>query len=392
MDVDDEPYGSSKSCLTILNYLSEINAQNVSFCSLNKKGVLYAHCKKMGMSCGYINSKWKDIVEPENSPVISYLKIIKIIKFFIEKLYSLFYFIFFIFKNKPDVIYINTSVSSWPALCGMLCRKRVVLHMRESGENLIKKGKLRLFKFDVFSCRRLIFKICVGKFIAVSKHTKKFLKKTLGDVDITVLYNHIAYNDFHQYQPSQNSIKEDIGLDGNKKIVSCITRIDKLKGIDDLIEIALRCQETMPNICFLVIGGPTTSKFFIDEIHPQFESMKNILHIPFQSDVRNFYAISDIILNPSKAEAFGRTNIEAMAMGKCVIARAVDAIPEIITSGQNGFLFPKDDISKIPSLIKDLLENEKLRTQIGVNAQKTVSERFSSEVCIEKLYDFLSKA
>jgi len=380
MDVDDELYGSTKSCQTIITYLDEKCTGELSYFSLNKKGLLYKNAYNLGIPVGYFNSKWKYKTN----------KTIKVFAFFTEKLRCLIRLILFIINNKSELIYINTSVSSLPALCGFLCRKNVILHMRESGENLIKKGKLRLLNKDVFSFRRFIFRKCVGKFLAVSKHTKNFLLTTLGDVDVEVLYNHIEYDHYNKYKANFKTITKELKINSDQKIVACITRIDRLKGIDDLIRIATVCDELIPEVCFLIIGGPINSAFFINEIEPQFKALKNIKHLPFKNDIRNYFAIADVVLNPSKAEAFGRTNIEAMAMSKCVIAREIDAVPEIIEDGHNGFLFPEDDIDNVPLLIKNLLSNHNLREKIGKNATLTVAEKFSSSASIKNLYKALN--
>jgi glycosyltransferase involved in cell wall biosynthesis len=63
----------------------------------------------------------------------------------------------------------------------------------------------------------------------------------------------------------------------------------------------------------------------------------------FVDDVFSVYATSDIALMCSRSEAFGRVVVEAMAMGCPVIGTRAGGVPDIITHGENGFLYQSGD-------------------------------------------------
>src|SRR5205807_10312646 len=66
-------------------------------------------------------------------------------------------------------------------------------------------------------------------------------------------------------------------------------------------------------------------------------------------------AAAAIAVVPSRAEAFGLVNIEAMAVATPVVATRVGGIPEIIRDGVDGFLVPPGDPPAIAARLRQLL-------------------------------------
>lgn len=77
--------------------------------------------------------------------------------------------------------------------------------------------------------------------------------------------------------------------------------------------------------------------------------------------------------------------LEAMAMGKPILATSVGGIPELIDSGKNGLLV-EPDADKVSEAIKTLLNDEKLRIMLGHNAYID-SKNHTWEKCANKFID-----
>lgn len=87
---------------------------------------------------------------------------------------------------------------------------------------------------------------------------------------------------------------------------------------------------------------------------------------------------ADIFVFPSKSEAFGLALTEAMAAGLPAIGfKSCPAVNEIIINGYNGFLC-EDGVDDFADKMKILLQDEKLRKQMGENARKSM-DRFAPE-------------
>ena len=87
---------------------------------------------------------------------------------------------------------------------------------------------------------------------------------------------------------------------------------------------------------------------------------------------------ADIFVFPSKSEAFGLALTEAMAAGLPAIGfKSCPAVNEIIINGYNGFLC-EDGVDDFADKMKILMQDEKLRKQMGENARKSM-DRFAPE-------------
>lgn len=102
--------------------------------------------------------------------------------------------------------------------------------------------------------------------------------------------------------------------------------------------------------------------------------------------------LKDLIRNatctifPSEClETFGLVAIESLAVGTPVIASKIGAIPEVISHGVNGFLFPPGDSESLASLCKEIASNPEAANTLGRTGHKIVKENFSPTSHLEKL-------
>jgi len=87
-------------------------------------------------------------------------------------------------------------------------------------------------------------------------------------------------------------------------------------------------------------------------------------HIP-DDDVSALYQLSDVYVMPSDVELQSISTIEAMAAGLPVIAANALALPDLVQDGENGFLFTPGDEKELATKLTRMLEDEKLREQMG---------------------------
>ncbi len=97
-------------------------------------------------------------------------------------------------------------------------------------------------------------------------------------------------------------------------------------------------------------------------------------------DMPAFYRACDAVCIPSRAEPFGRTVIEAFAVGAPVVASAVGGILEIVEDGETGLLAPYGDIATLATQLGRLLEDASLRDRLRVRARDDAYANYRSEV------------
>jgi glycosyltransferase involved in cell wall biosynthesis len=97
------------------------------------------------------------------------------------------------------------------------------------------------------------------------------------------------------------------------------------------------------------------------------------------SDIQNIYKLADIVYNLStKPEPFGRVAIEAMSIGRCVVAANHGGLKEIISHKINGVLFEHNNVDSLISELNNIMHNPDYILKYGLNGKITFDENFYS--------------
>jgi N-acetyl-alpha-D-glucosaminyl L-malate synthase BshA len=101
-----------------------------------------------------------------------------------------------------------------------------------------------------------------------------------------------------------------------------------------------------------------------------------------QPRIVDYLSASDVLLLPSEQESFGLAALEAMACEVPVIASHVGGLPEVVTDGETGYLSPVGDIEKMATDAARLLNDDKLRKEMGQRARDSAITRYRTDVVI----------
>jgi hypothetical protein len=108
-------------------------------------------------------------------------------------------------------------------------------------------------------------------------------------------------------------------------------------------------------------------------------------------DVPAFMRVADFFSLPSYTEAFGIVYLEAMMQSKPVIGCRGQGCEDIIENGVDGFLVPPHDERLLEDKMLELIQNKKLRENMGKKAQRKVLQYFTWDVCTTKLeYSYIT--
>lgn len=169
-------------------------------------------------------------------------------------------------------------------------------------------------------------------------------------------------------------------------LVGVVTRITPEKGIHILVkamsELKKSYLEGGVDIKLLIVGGP-----YFQKDYEYLESLKqevvelgvedSVIFTGFLPDTRVVTTLLDIVLVPSIIpEACPRTIIEAMAVGRPVIATPLGGSKELVTP-ETGILVPPEDPKAFASAIKTLAKDNNKLTEMGESARQRAEELFS---------------
>jgi len=203
--------------------------------------------------------------------------------------------------------------------------------------------------------------------------------------------------DYTYFDPNRPEIKRQ-ALQIRRKfkieksfVVGFVGRLVPAKGLTYLIKAVGQLQSKYPGIVLLVVGAGSE--------RAKLETMTRGLKVKtifagWQAESAPYYAAMDIFVLPSLFEGLPNVVLEAMSMEKPIVATNVGGNADLISSGTNGFLVPKQDHLQIAFALEKLIQDGNLRKRMGVVSRQKIMKSFSWNVIvpkIEKVYCTIAK-
>ena len=297
--------------------------------------------------------------------------------------YTLFHFskaltqlAFAISREQPDLLHANTNFTSeYAGILSKLTGVPAVGHIRDL-EPLGRMGS---------------WAICHNtKVIAISEAVKRYLiGERVPEQQIVRIYDGV---DLHQYQPQANIppfLKGGRGDFENFVRVGIIGQIGSRKGHLAFLEAARMIIPTHPEARFWIVGKePAQSKErYTEQLFQYVQEHHLEQHVKFwgfRADIPEILAQLDILVLPSLQEPFGKIVIEAMAMGKPVVASNVGGVPEIVGDGKTGLLVPPGSADALRQALAQLLPDREKRENMGRAGRQRVEQMFTLEQNVQE--------
>jgi len=279
-------------------------------------------------------------------------------------------------KNRFDLIVTNTiKAHFYGSLAGWLCSIPILWRFHD----LLSAPD---FSPGVIKAVHFFGKRFPKKILAVSHITKDHLvKHGLNQDKIEVIFSGIDDELFKVRNGSKN-IREELNLEGQVKLVGCIGRIIPQKGQKSFLLAIPGVIQNYPETFFLIVGDlflkEETYKKELLEIIKKNGIGRSVKFTGFREDVGDVIRSLDIVVFPSIApESFGLSILEAMALGKPVIATRVGGVCEMIEDGIDGILIEPNHPDQIADRIIRLFSHQDMYDRIGQRAKETANKKFS---------------
>jgi glycosyltransferase involved in cell wall biosynthesis len=117
---------------------------------------------------------------------------------------------------------------------------------------------------------------------------------------------------------------------------------------------------------------------------------ENVTFLGFVRDHAAFFGALNVFLMPSRSEAWGLAALEAMAHGVPVIASNVGGLPEIVESGNGGWLVPAGDPAALARAIMEAASSPYRLHEQGQRARQR-AKRFSVDRMVEQTEAFYGR-
>jgi N-acetyl-alpha-D-glucosaminyl L-malate synthase BshA len=162
-----------------------------------------------------------------------------------------------------------------------------------------------------------------------------------------------------------------------EKILVHVSNYRPVKRVLDVVEIFERVHREVPVRLLLVGDGPDRGK--VERRCRDCDICDQITFLGNLSMVEDVLAGADLFLLPSETESFGLAALEALSCEVPVVATAVGGLPEVVLSGENGYLLPVGDVEAMGEACLSLLRDDGQRRRFGANGRRWAVEKFSEE-------------
>ena len=209
---------------------------------------------------------------------------------------------------------------------------------------------------------------------------------------VVVIHNGVDPSQFQPGRSRRQAVLDEFSLSKSVRIVGMVGLLDPWKGPQVLLEAATRIAPIYPNVIFMVVGAESTQARllgFREQLILRASEAglsDRLILTGYRANIPAFLEAFDVFVHCTVVpDPFPTTVIEAMAMGKPIVASAAGGVLEQVQNGVHGLLVRPGDAEAIAKSICVLLNDPSLATSLGANARKRAIQMFSWEVSIQRL-------
>jgi glycosyltransferase involved in cell wall biosynthesis len=272
-----------------------------------------------------------------------------------------------------DILHSHTSHAHTLAFLGSLGKgaRRLVT----------RRVDFSIFRHSFLHLSGLKYRFMAHHYIAISHKIKEVMVKDgIPPERIFVVHSGIDPARF------ESSVKDhligEFNLKDGEHVVVNVAHLAGHKGQKYLVQAIPMVLDRMPNVRFFIVGG--------GELLGELQALANSLGLNealiftgFRHDVGAFYEIADVVVTSSVQEGLGTAVLDALALGKPVVATNSGGIPEIVQDDQTGRLVPPADPAALAGGIIELLTNRKQAKRMATKGQMIVRKMFSVEAMVD---------
>ena len=225
------------------------------------------------------------------------------------------------------------------------------------------------------------------KVIAVSRTIGEHIQAAYGveKERIVVIHRGVDIDEFDPGKVREGRIAKlrsawDIRADAGP-VILLPARVTRLKGHDVLFSaLGMLRDQDWQAVC---VGTIDESSHHVMALRKQLRELGlsgRIRLVDHCQDMAAALQLADIVVSASREpESFGRTVVEAQAMGRPVIATAHGGSMETVEHGETGLLVPPGDAASMAAALKILLADSSLRQHLGMAGREQVLKNFTVE-------------
>lgn len=170
-----------------------------------------------------------------------------------------------------------------------------------------------------------------------------------------------------------------------------IGRLLEAKGIREYVKAALAFKQKFPAVKFQLLGVPETGPGSISLA--EIESYGSTVEYLGQTrDVRPYIANSHVVVLPSWREGLPTALMEAMSMGRPIVATNVPGCREVLKPGHNGFFSEPGNVPSLTQAMQNFLEHPELIYTMGQAGRHRAEQEFDARIVAKTILNDMARS
>lgn len=285
-------------------------------------------------------------------------------------------------KNKIQILHTHGGIAGlygrWAA---RRCRTPVIVHTLHGIHYLHYRNPLlrRLYILQ----ERILSRFSDGLILVSQADLSRARKHRLAPEDkMFIIPNGIDLK-LEKDADDRQRKRREFGSEPDQPVIGTVGRLHRQKGIFYLVKAAGQVFSAFPGAKIVVVGeGPLGPKLRKMTLRAGLEG--RLLFLGARKDAASLIPLFDVFVLPSLWEGLPFVLVEAAALGKPIIATAVDGITEIIEDGKTGVLVPSKDPQALADAIISLLRDKDRARRLAERARAVIPPRFPLRRMVEQ--------
>ncbi|WP_448621626.1 glycosyltransferase family 4 protein [Geodermatophilus sp. URMC 65] len=286
-------------------------------------------------------------------------------------------------RNRYDIVHTHTSVAgAMGRVAAWSCRTPVRLHMLHAfaSHDAVPQPRRAVFRL----VERLL-DLATTHYVAGSAAIRDagVRRRILAPEDVTVIHYSSRTRVADATQADRARLRAELGLPADVPLVALVGRIEEQKGVDHLVRAAVPVVARVPEAHFVVVGDGTRRPE-MERLAAELGVADRVHFTGWRHDLADVARAVDVLALPSRWEAFGIVNLEAMAAAKPVVGFAVEGVPEVVVHGETGLLSPPGATDRLAEDLVRVLTDPELAARLGEAGRRRFTECFTPEPMVRQ--------
>jgi glycosyltransferase involved in cell wall biosynthesis len=295
-------------------------------------------------------------------------------------------------RGRFDIVQtILSTANLWGRMAAIAAKIPVIIASERNVEDW--KSSLLLFSDRILACRTTLI-------LANSRAVQDFVVRTTGisPSRCKLIYNGI---DLNRFQPGLQAkhegeiirLQEQLKIAGGNTVIGTIGRLTEQKDHDTFLRACHLLDNEAPDCHFVIVGdGPEETK--LKALTKELGLDSQVTFTGRLHDVASVIPLFDIFVLSSRREGFANVILEAMALGKPVVATDVGGNAEAVVHGETGYIVPPESPVALCQALLSLIRNQEAARRMGTAGRKRAQHLYETSKMVEataEVYENLMK-